>query len=402
MADRQRVSKSKEPGKKVASRSAAKSSPSRRSSSKAGKVPTNTEKKTAKKSTGKAVKKTVTQSLKSTVERAKSSPKAEQNRPQGSPEGKRKRQQAKRKRHFDSVMADFKERTNIESLEPLTRVPTTIIGSGWHPSKITSVLLLFLAVGTLYLIFTEPRFFVYADDVTFQNLNYLYPEELYPELEIDGWSVFWIRPDQVRQAVAEHSYVSDATVSVRFPAQIMISVEEEEPAALWVTDAGQHWVLADGTALPVRTSARSNLVQILDGKQDAALADAEQSFLVNPSIQSALLVESSSREPVVVGVENLATAALPNPERRRSIDKDILASALELVERYPELSQITYNRGFGLNFMIPQRPEWIYWGDGNNFAQKLENMAAIHHAIAKNEVSASIIDLRSPEKPYYR
>lgn len=336
--------------------------------------------------------------LKAVLTRKKSTPKAEQNRPQGSPEGRRKREQAKRKQRFDSVMADFKERTNIESLEPLTRVPNTLIGSGWHTSKITSTLLLFLAIATLYFIFTEPRFFVYADDVTFQNLNYLYPEELYPELEVDGWSIFWVRPDQVRQAVIEHSYVANADVSVELPARIRIAVEEEEPAALWVTDAGRHWVLEDGTALPVRTTQSSDLVQILDGQQDAAMADAEESFLVNTSSLAADGSDSSSREPTVIGAENLAAPA----SSLTNIDKRILYSALQLSERYPGLNQITYNRGYGLNFTLPQRSEWIYWGDGNNFSQKLENMAAIHHAIAKNEASASIIDLRSPEKPYYR
>lgn len=396
MAERRQVSKAKEPRKRAASsKSAAKSNASRRSSSKTSKESKNVKKKSPTKST----KKSVAASTKSTREQKKSVPQAEQNRPQGAPEGKRKRQQAKRKRHFDSVMADFKARTNIESLKPLARVPVTVIGSGWHPSKITSMLLLFLAISTLFLIFTEPRFFVYADDVTFQNLNYLYPEELYPELEIDGWSIFWIRPEAVREAVTGHSYVSDATVSVRFPSQIMISVKEEEPTALWVTDSGQYWVLTDGTALPVRTSARGNLVQIVDGKQDAALADAGESFLVNTSIQNALDLGASKLEPVVIGAEALAA---PKTEWRRNFDRDILKSALELVDRYPELNQITYNRGFGLNFVLPQRSEWIYWGDGNNFEQKLENMAAIHHAIAKNEVSASVIDLRSPEKPYYR
>ena len=413
MADKKQVTKPRAKSKGTASRSTAasksaasgskKGAAAKSSRSTSGRSTAKTNSKTSKSAVKKKVaKKSVTESLKSAGKRTKSAPKVEPNRPQGSQEGKRKRQQAKRKRQFDSVMADFKERTNIESLEPLVRVPTTILGSGWHASKITSLLLLFLAASTILLIFTEPRFFVYADDVTFQNLNYLYPEELYPDLEIDGWSIFWIRPDKVREAVIEHSYVADAAVSVRFPSQVTISVKEEEPAALWVTDVGQHWVLEDGTTLPVRTDTKSNLVQILDGQQDAALADAGESFLQNTSVRAALSVEPSSNEPVVIGAENLAATAASKTESQRTIDGEILQSALQLAERYPELNQITYNRGFGLNFMLPERSEWIYWGDGNDFTQKLENMAAIHHAIAKNQVSASIIDLRSPEKPYYR
>lgn len=333
--------------------------------------------------------------------------KAEQNRPQGSAEGKRKRQQAKRKRHFDSVMADFRERSNIDSLAPLTRWSTGLMGSRWHGSKITSSLIFLLTVGTLFLIFTEPRCFVYADNVSFQNLNYLYPEELYPELGIDGWSVFWIDPDDVKAAVVQHGYVADAEVSVRFPSRIEIAVTEEEPTALWVTDAGHRWVLEDGTALPVRTATTSNLLQILDGQQDAALADATKSYLVNTDAIRVAANETSALEPTVIGADQLALSnnSVSNTDvgdNPASMDQGVLASALLLADRYPGLRQITYSRGVGLNFTLPQRSEWIYWGDGNNFSQKLENMAAIHLAIAKSEASASVIDLRSPEKPYYR
>lgn len=338
---------------------------------------------------------------------AKTKPKkAENNRPQGSAEGKRKRQQAKRKRRFDLVVADLKERSSVAELASLTRWSSGLMGSGWHNSKITSSLIFLLTVGTLFLIFTEPRCFVYADNVSFQNLNYLYPEEIYPELGIDGWSVFWIDPEEVKAAVLAHSYVADAEVSVSFPSHINIAIKEEQPTALWVTDAGPYWVLDDGSALPVRTTVTGRLLQILDGKQDAALADATESYLVNTDAIRVASLETSEREPTVIGAENLAIlngdAVDEAAAEITSIDERILASALRLAERYPGLQQITYSRGYGLNFSLPQRSEWIYWGDGNHFSQKLENMAAIHLAIAKSESSASLIDLRSPEKPYFR
>lgn len=341
-----------------------------------------------KKSTRKSAKKSTNPILQRRKSATTSSSSSVQNRPQGSLEAKRKREKAKRKRRYDSAVEDLKERTHIKSVGKFTHWSTAFIGSYWHKSKITSALLLSIAVSLLYLIFTEPQFFVYAEDVTFSNLEYLYAEELYPDLEIDGWSIFWIQPNNVREAVIEHRYIADADVSIQFPARVIISVQEEKPTALWVTDEGPRWVLEDGSALPVRTTPTENLLQILDGQEDAAVSGSARPYLLN----------AGQPEASAAGEGNLAA----NINMVTNINPDVLQSALRLTKRYPGLDQITYNRGYGLNFTIPQRSEWVYWGDGSNFSQKLENMAAIHHIIAKNGATASIIDLRSPEKPYYR
>lgn len=363
-------------------------SPERKKSSTARPSQSKPKRRATTKSTTRSTTRSAARATNPILGRKASAPTAVQSRPLGSPEAKRKREKAKRKRRYDSVVEDFKERTHINSVGKITHWSTAFIGSYWHRSKLTSALLLSIAVSLLYLIFTEPQFFVYAEDVTFHDLNYLYAEELYPGLEIDGWSIFWIQPNSVREAIIEHSYVSDADVSIQFPAQIMISVQEEKPTALWVTDEGPKWLLADGSALQTRAAPPDDLLQILDGQQDAAVLDSARPYLLNAGQPEASVANAGSLAANIDMVSNI------NP--------DVLQSALRLAERYPGLNQITYNRGYGLNFTIPQRSEWVYWGDGRNFSQKVENMAAIHHIIAKNGTTASIIDLRSPEKPYYR
>ncbi len=150
-----------------------------------------------------------------------------------------------RMRRFESAIARLEIGERLPSAAGITRVA---LGSGWHPSKIVSALLVVAAVAALALIHVDDDWFVYAEDVQFRNLTYLDSAELYRQSEVEGWNTLWLTTSHIRNQLLDHPYVADATVNIRLPAQVTVDVVETYPVALWVTKDETLWLTAGGPA----------------------------------------------------------------------------------------------------------------------------------------------------------
>jgi len=277
----------------------------------------------------------------------------------------RRRNQARRRRQLESTVARLNPHTRLQNgLDRIALPPLHLAGfSGWQPSKVVSLLLLLAACGVLYTTLTADRFFIYREDVHFTKLQYLESDELYGAAQVEGWSVFWLQPNGIRQSLRRHPYITDAQVRVGLPGHLIIEVTEAQPAALWVTDEQNWWLLADGTALPMRYADPGTLLQIFDGARNAQHI---------------------------------------HPDPQLAIDPAIMQSALRLQERFPELRQLHYNTGHGLNFSYPGRDTWVYWGDGHHIDKKLTNLTAILQVLQSEGLGTPVIDLRYPNRPYFQ
>ena len=296
-----------------------------------------------------------------------------------------KRRNARRKRRFESALPNGlnKEQVALPGIgRPVQAIRETgsnirqsvsrVTGSGWHWSKLASGLLLAIALTGLYWVFTDASYYVSADTVTFRNLDYLGRDELTSLSDLEGWSVFWLKPDEIRERVLAHPYVTDAQVSIGMPAQVTITVEKAHPIALWVTKDATLWLLADGAALAMRTAPGQ--------PPEAAAMDAAGRPL-----------------PQIVDVNR--EAQIPG---RSAMDPEVLHSALALLEQFPNLKSVRYNEGFGLNFGLPDSEHWVYWGDGYDLDQKLTTLAKCEQLIASGQASGQIIDIRYPNRPFIR
>ncbi len=135
--------------------------------------------------------------------------------------------------------------------------------------------------------------------------------------ELNGWNVFWIDGDAVREHILEHPYVLDAEVHVSpLLARVDVDVVEVRPVALWVTEAGTLWIRDDGVALEPRGTTTPGLLQILDGP---------------------------------------AEATAPGTVPGTAIDRQVLASAEGLANRLPGVAPVRFNRQIGLNFPVARK-----------------------------------------------
>ena len=288
----------------------------------------------------------------------------------------RKRKSLKRRRAFHSNLPQLAREELVKLRMPHFSRPrrSWFNWSGRHGSKLVSVLLMVLAVAGVLWVHMDYHWFVYADTVDFEHLSYLTPEELYPAAELEGMSVFWIVPDEVGEQIAAHPYVADVDVRVSLPNRVTIDVAEQKPIAVWMTADGPLWVLSDGSALEVRTAS--------DRPLEAQLLDEDGQML-----------------PTIVDIQQ---AAVSVKAKHLALDPDVLDSALALMSEMPGLTSVRYNQGVGLNFALPNTDYWVYWGDGHDLSQKLENLALSRRLLDSGEYDGQIVDVRYKDHPIIR
>jgi cell division protein FtsQ len=237
----------------------------------------------------------------------------------------------------------------------------------WRFLRTRGVLVLGLLVvvaGALSVwVHSDERWFLYREDARFRGLAYLTEDELWSLSAIDGWNMFWLDTGDVRRRLLENPYVADADVYIT-PVQgaVNIDITEAQPIALWVTDVGTRWLLADGVAVEPRGTTPPGLLQIIDGA---------------------------------------ATATAPGVPMSAAIDPDVLASAQSLLKVLPGVAPLRYNRQIGLNFQLQDKPYWVYWGDGAHVERKLDNLAAAVQLLEDGVLEGTVIDVRF-ERPYVK
>ncbi len=276
-------------------------------------------------------------------------------------QARRKRAVAQQMRRVEVALSGLPGRLKLNRA---TRAASGVTGSGWHASKLLSILLLAGAIFGVGMLHTEDAWFVYAEDVAFVDLVHLQADDLYAQGEVDGMNVFWLRPDQLRLRLLKNAWIEDARVKVGLPAAVTVEVHEMKPAAIWVTNDQNYWVARNGAVLPVVGDPDPSLPQIVDSLLEA-------------------------RDITV--------------DDRLAMDPQILEGAITLLDALPELEgKVRYNRSVGLNFPLPKPPVWVYWGDGFHVEEKLTNLAATRTMIRASERPVQIVDIRLIDRPYVR
>jgi cell division protein FtsQ len=79
-------------------------------------------------------------------------------------------------------------------------------------------------------------------------------------------SVLFFDADLARERLKANSWLSDATVQKLYPDQILISVVEREPFALWQRDGRIHVIAADGKVIVDHLDARFQHLPLIVGK----------------------------------------------------------------------------------------------------------------------------------------
>jgi len=214
--------------------------------------------------------------------------------------------------------------------------------------------LVLLLATVLYLFFGTYRFYVYAENVNVAGTSLLTKGEVSQASEVDGYSIFWINPGEVRERVEKLPYVKQAHVQVWLPNRVQIHIEEREPVAAWRLGADVFWVDEEGVRLSPRGPA-TDLVTIVDAEGKATDADGRMRI-------------------------------------------DLLHAALTLHSLLPGVSVFNYSASMGLHFTTPDGTEVVMGAEGN-LGEKVMVFEKLREQYTGRPAPRKI-DLRFERAPY--
>lgn len=249
---------------------------------------------------------------------------------------------------------------------PRFQFPTAALKRLIFSARWISLSLLALCTLSLYLIGTDTNF--YLTHIPVAGVASIPPTEIVAASGLGGAHIFSIDPTDAATAITHLPGVISATVTIQWPNQVKIDIQEDTPVALWLQDGQQFWVNRTGQLTP----ARQQLPGLL-------LIEAEE---VSP--------ESEQEATAVV------TATLP----LTFVSQTIVDGALQLRQLRPNIERLYYETAGGLSYR-DGRGWQAYFGVGDDMTQKLVVYETLVNDLLERGLTPIYISVSNKEKPYY-
>lgn len=208
----------------------------------------------------------------------------------------------------------------------------------------------------LFLFFSTDLFYVHS--IAVGGLKYMSKEEIFALTNIANMQIFWVDPQEVRRNILRSPTVAEADVQVGWPPQmVQISIQEREPAVVWVQSGLPTWVDIQGRVMSQRED-RSDLLQVQSDVADGPLGQNVQ------------------------------------------LEVDIISGALQLKALNPSMTTVRYNPAKGLGYQ--DQRGWMAWfGVGTDMPEKIAIYNAIVNNLIERGVQVSEINVVNPDAPFY-
>lgn len=240
-------------------------------------------------------------------------------------------------------------------------------------ARFYSFLLLVGCLYALYAIGTNQQF--YLNDVSIDGVSALGVADILDESGLLGAHMFAIEPDEAAQAIGSLPGVLSAEVSVNWPNDVQIVIEEDTPKLLWTEGGRDYWVTESGTLVPYFSSD----IDLL--KINAVVPAAIQS----PDLTSLPEVDAA---PV-------ATTYLD------FVPREVIAGALALQEQYPYITEMEFAPSGGLRFQ-DERGWMAKFGTGDNILHKQTIYEGIADYVQREGIGIEYINVSVVENPVFK
>ncbi len=221
--------------------------------------------------------------------------------------------------------------------------------------RVASLLLALVLLSILAYFFVSDAFYVY--EATILGSSLVSSDEVFEHAKIEGFSIFFINPLVVQEAVSALPDIREAEVQLRLPNQMVIRVRERQARVVWQTGQERHGVDDEGT-----------IVSLPGG--------TEPSIVIRD-------LDSTPRKP---------------GER---VELEIIAAAEAYQALVPALTEFGYSQEYGLS--IESEHGWrIHLGGREGAETKLAVMRALVEKLENQGAAVEFIDLRFPDSPHYR
>ncbi len=239
--------------------------------------------------------------------------------------------------------------------------------------------LLALAVYALVLVGMDEHF--YLTMIPVEGVISIPAEEIVAASGLAGAHVFAVDPAAAAAKVAEMPGVINAAVTLTWPNQVLIEIEEDAPVAVWVDNGQDFWVTANGRFIPARATVPGLL-----------LIESEIEETAVPEV----VVEGDGE-----GVETAVAASAAITPTLAFIPDDVLTGAHQLHSLRPNIEKLFYKQSSGLSYQ-DERGWRVYFGTGEDMNQKLVIYETIAAELLARGLTPQYISVSNQEKPYYR
>lgn len=224
----------------------------------------------------------------------------------------------------------------------------------WNFTHATALFLVASALFAIAYGFLSIDFWVYSADVS--NNRFTNSDQIYTQAGVDGFSAFFIDPNEVSTQLRQLPHVQNAHVRLRLPANVTIQVEEREPMILYQIQGDSHWIDNEGVIMAA-VEERTGLVKLIDDDKGGMLDE-------------------------------------------RHIKPGLFQAIQHVTGTLPEVKTFRYQEPFGLFFISPEG--WrVYLGSTDNMDTKLATWEAIRTKILQENHSIQEVDVRY-ERPHWR
>lgn len=203
------------------------------------------------------------------------------------------------------------------------------------------------------------------DNIEINGVDIISRDELIYFTGAKGQPIFTVRAQDIRAILLQHyQEISDAEVTIAFPAKMRIDLEERIPVVEWDFGGSRFWLDADGIVLNESTSHGSTIHIYADSFPGASSRDDRE---------------------------------LPT-----YFSKDTLETMLTMGKYAPQDRPLyfTYDNGYGWDTDEGWR---VFFGKSDSdIEEKLRMLDSLTKYFIKNEIQPVMLSLEFKDAPYYR
>ncbi len=286
---------------------------------------------------------------------------------------------------------------------PLSAVQSFVFTSRW-----LSLGLLVACAYALYLVGGNDQF--YLNFIPVEGSGTVTAEDIVETSGLAGHHIFAANPQEAADRILEMPGVISATVTLRWPNDVLIQVREDPPLAIWEEAGQEFWVGKNGELTPARTDT-VGLLKIVSEMEDVTVRDDIASEIEADAREQAQIIgqggqdETASEEDGDTDAEATDDAAAGEVVEDESdapfVPEAVMQGALQLRELRPNIDQLYYRPSGGLSYQ-DGRGWRAYFGTGRDMHQKLVVYETVVTDLLAKGLTPEYISVSNQEKPFYR
>lgn len=299
-----------------------------------------------------------------------------------------------------AVPKTAKQRKRRNSTQRISR-PLSSVGFVLMSSRWISLGILVACIYALYLIGGSDTF--YLNYIPVEGATSIPPAEIAEQSGLPGHHIFTADPQIAAERVLEMPGINSATVTLRWPNDILIQVSEEPPVGIWEEDGQQYWIGENGELIPARSETVGLLrivseMDLVNVRRDVELAAQEAEKAA--AAEQAAADEATDGETDAAATDDTETEQTPIAEMP-FVPDSVMQGALQLRELRPNIDKLYYRPSGGLSYQ-DGRGWRAYFGTGHDMHQKLVVYETLVAELLARGAQPEYISVGNQEKPFYK